>query len=136
MGQPIAERRNYMDTIYAFEQMDHKIYTRKTSGQKSGYSLGTRKALWNYKDSKRHNSSEFEVTDLPAEADMKDFLTALRIAKITTFVVTAKNTALIEALHQMRSLGCSVYGLDTITRNDAEYRVLDDYKVEGIRVML
>ncbi|HRU98619.1 MAG TPA: hypothetical protein P5092_14445 [Ruminococcus sp.] len=125
-----------MDTNYTFEQMDSKIYERKSSGQKSGYSLGARKALWNYNDSKRHNSSEYEVTDLPNESDMEDFLSTLRIAKIATFVVTAKNTALIEALHQMRRLGCTVYGLDTITRNDTEYRVMGNYEVEGIRIML
>lgn len=125
-----------METIYPFEQMDHKIHERKSSGQKSGYSLGARKALWNYKDSKRHNSSEYEVTDLPSETDMEDFLAALRIAKITTFVVTAKDTSLIEALHQMRRLGCTVYGLDKITRNDTEYGVMDDYEVEGIRIMI
>ena len=125
-----------MDISYTFEQMDRNIYERKSNGQKSGYSLGARKALWNYKDSKRHNSSEFEVTDLPSESDMEDFLSTLRIAKVTTFVVTAKSTALIEALHQMRRLGCTVYGLDTITRNDTEYRVMDDYEVEGIRIML
>ena len=125
-----------MDISYTFEQMDRNIYERKSNGQKSGYSLGARKALWNYKDSKRHNSSEFEVTDLPGESDMEDFLSTLRIAKVSTFVVTAKSTALIEALHQMRRLGCTVYGLDTITRNDTEYHVMDDYEVEGIRVML
>ena len=125
-----------MDISYTFEQMDRNIYERKSNGQKSGYSLGARKALWNYKDSKRHNSSEFEVTDLPGEPDMEDFLSTLRIAKVTTFVVTAKSTALIEALHQMRRLGCTVYGLDTITRNDTEFHVMDDYEVEGIRIML
>jgi hypothetical protein len=125
-----------MDISYTFEQMDRNIYERKSNGQKSGYSLGARKALWNYKDSKRHNSSEFEVTDLPSESDMEDFLSTLRIAKVTTFVVTAKSTALIEALHQMRRLGCTVYGLDTITRNDTEYRIMDNYEVEGIRIML
>ena len=125
-----------MDISYTFEQMDRNIYERKSNGQKSGYSLGARKALWNYKDSKRHNSSEFEVTDLPSESDMEVFLSTLRIAKVTTFVVTAKSTALIEALHQMRRLGCTVYGLDTITRNDTEYHVMDDYEVEGIRIML
>ena len=125
-----------MDISYTFEQMDRKIYERISNGQKSDYSLGARKALWNYRDSKRHNSSEFEVTDLPGESDMEDFLTTLRIAKITTFVVTAKSTALIEALHQMRRLGCTVYGLDTITHNDTEYHVMDDYEVEGIRIML
>ena len=125
-----------MDISYTFEQMDRNIYERKSNGQKSGYSLGARKALWNYNDSKRHNSSEFEVTDLPSESDMEDFLATLRIAKVTTFVVTAKSTALIEALHQMRRLGCTVCGLDTITRNDTEYRVMDDYEVEGIRIML
>lgn len=125
-----------MDISYTFEQMDRNIYERKSNGQKSGYSLGARKALWNYKDSKRHNSSEFEVTDLPSESDMEDFLSTLRIAKVTTFVDTAKSTALIEALHQMRRLGCTVYGLDTITRNDTEYHVMDDYEVEGIRIML
>ena len=125
-----------MDISYTFEQMERNIDERKRNGQKSGYSLGARKALWNYNDSKRHNCSEFEVTDLPGESDMEDFLATLRIAKITTFVVTAKSTALIEALHQMRRLGCTVYGLDTITRNDTEYRVMDDYEVEGIRIML
>ena len=125
-----------MDISYTFEQMDRNICERKSNGQKSGYSLGARKALWNYKDSKRHNSSEFEVTDLPSESDMEDFLSTLRIAKVTTFVVTAKSTVLIEALHQMRRLGCTVYGLDTITRNDTEYHVMDDYEVEGIRIML
>jgi len=135
-GQPNAERRKYMDIIYTFEQMDRKIYERKSNGQKSGYSLGARKALWNYKDSRRHNSSEYEVTDLPNEGDMEDFLNTLRIANITTIVVTAKTTVLIEALHQMRRLGCTVYGLDSITRNDTDYHVMDDYEVEGIRVML
>ena len=125
-----------METIYTFEQMDRKIYERISNGQKSGYSLGARKALWNYKDSKRHNSSEYEVTDLPDETDMEDFISALRIAKITSFVVTARNTALIEALHQMRRLGCTVHGLDTITRNDTEYRVMGEYEVEGIRIMI
>ena len=125
-----------MDISYTFEQMDRNIYERKSNGQKSGYSLGARKALWNYKDSKRHNSSEFEVTDLPSESGLEDFLSTLRIAKVTTFVVTAKSTALIEVLHQMRRLGYTVYGLDTITRNDTEYHVMDDYEVEGIRIML
>lgn len=125
-----------MDANTTFEMMDRTIYERKTNGQKSSYSLGARKALWNYNDSKRHNSSEYEVTDLPDENCMADFIETLRTAGITTFVVTAKNTALIEALHQMRRLGCTVYGLDTITRNDTEYRVMDDYEVEGIRITI
>lgn len=125
-----------METNNFFEQMDAKICERKSSGQKSGYSLGARKAMMNYSDSKRHNSSEYEVTDLPNEDCMKDFIETIRLAEITTFVITAKTTVLIEALHQMRKLGCTVYGLDTITRNDTEFRVMDDYEVEGIRIML
>lgn len=136
---PGSERRKekiYMETNHFFEQINAKINERKSSGQKSGYSLGTRKALWNYNDSKRHNSSEYEVTDLPSEDSMEDFIETLRSAGITTFVITAKTTALIEALHQLRRLGCTVYGLDTITRNDTEFRVMDDYEVEGIRITL
>lgn len=125
-----------METNHFFEQMDAKILERRSSGQKSGYSLGARKALMNYRDSQRHNSSEYEVTDLPNEDCMKDFIETIRLAEITTFVITAKTTVFIEALHQMRKLGCTVYGLDTITRNDTEFRVMDDYNVEGIRIML
>lgn len=103
-----------------FEQMIAKIKECKSNGNKSDYVAGEIVALLNYNDSKRHNSDKFEVTNIPI-AQLTDFIETLRKAEITDFVVTAEQTDVIEALHEMQKLGCVVNGLDIVTRIDSCY---------------
>lgn len=116
------------------EQMIAKMKECKANGNKSDYVTGAIVALLNYNDSKRHNSDKFEVTDIPTQ--LTDFIETLRKAEITDFVVTAKQTNVIEALHEMQKLGCVVSGLDIVTRVDTEFGVMDTYEVKGIRVSI
>ena len=118
-----------------FEQMIAKIKECKSNGNKSDYVAGEIVALLNYNDSKRHNSDKFEVTNIPI-AQLTDFIETLRKAEITDFVVTAEQTDVIEALHEIQKLGCVVNGLDIVTRIDTEFGVMGTYEVEGIRVSI
>lgn len=102
---------------------------------KVNYVAGTIFALWNYIDSRRHNSDKFEVTDIQI-AQLTDFIETLRKAEITDFVVTAKQTDVIEALHEMQKLGCVVRGLDIVTRVDTKFGVMGTYEVKGIQVSI
>lgn len=118
-----------------FEQMIANMKECKSNGNKSDYVAGAIVALLNYNDSKRHNSDKFEVTNIPI-AQLTDFIETLRNAEITDFVVTAEQTNVIEALHEMQKLGCVVSGLDIVTRVDTEFCVMGTYDVKGIRVSI
>lgn len=125
-----------MKRIDLFENMCNKFSELNRDGKKSDFSWGELVALKNYTESKRHNSSEFEVTELPDEFSTDDFINVLRAANIKSFIVTAKNTMVIDTLHHMSELGCTVCGLDAVVRNDTEYGVMGVYQVNGIRIKL
>lgn len=125
-----------MERIDLFEAMCNKFSELKRDGKKSDFSCGELDALRNYIASKRHNSSEFEVTELPGAWNTGDFIKVLRAANLKSFIVTAKDTWVIDILHRMSELGCTVCGLDAVVRNDTEYGVMGVYQVNGIRIKL
>lgn len=125
-----------MKQIDLFENMRNKFSELKCDGKILGFSWGELVALKNYTESKRHNSSEFEVTELPEAWCTGDFINVLRAANIKSFIVTAKDTRVIDTLHRMSEFGCTVCGLDAVVRNDTEYDVMGVYQVNGIRIKL
>lgn len=93
-------------------------------------------AYHNYKESVRHNSSMYEVTELPYDNAIQEFIQTLREAEVLSFVVTAKCTELIPTLWNMVNSGCSLIGLIEVDRSDSEYNVMGDYKVQGLLLSL
>lgn len=117
-----------MGKIDLFESMKEKI----KNGMK--YSSGEMYALYNYQDSVRHNSSEFEVTETPSGNETATFLRTIYASGVTTFILTEKSTTIIEFLHAASKYNWNIAGLDFVTRVDTEFNVMDEYQVEGVRI--
>lgn len=108
--------------------------------EKLNYNFKTRSGKWfayyNYKESVRHNSSMYEVTELPYDNAIQEFIQTLREADVSSFVVTEKCTELIPTLWNLVNSGCSLIGLVEVDRSDSEYNVMGDYKVQGFLLSL
>lgn len=124
------EKISYLEEIYA------KTMEARVNNQPPPCSIGENRVVRNYLDSLRHETSEFEVNDLPYERDEDDFLRTLRLAGVKEIIITDKSTDLLRCLHAFIRLGCTMVGLATITRKEKCYDEIVDYSLEGIRIRL
>lgn len=124
------EKISFLEEIYA------KTMEARTNNQITPYSVGEKMAVRNYLNSLRHETSEFEVNDLPFERDEEDFIRTLRLAGVKEIIVTDKSTDLLRCLHAFIRLGCTMVGLATITRKEKCYDEIVDFSLEGIRIRL
>ena len=92
----------------------------------------------NYKDQLRHQPMEhvfaesyFDVSDLPLVEYTEGFLNVLEENGILDFVITNRNTAIIEVLAEMQKFGWVCDGIKTVPRN---YGELEWEDVSGIYV--
>jgi hypothetical protein len=118
------------------EKLGNIAKSYKDTGMKSGLTLGQRLALRNYDDCIRHNSSDFEITELPPESILEDFMNTILLADIHSMVITAKDTSVIEFLHLIQRRGWHIQGLEKIDRKDTGCFGVYDYDVPGIRVKI
>lgn len=124
------EKISFLEEIYA-KSVDARMNNRIPP-----YSVGEKMAVRNYLNSLRHETSEFEVNDLPFERDEEDFIKTLRLAGVKEIIVTDKNIHLIRCLHTFIRLGCTMVGLATITRKEKCYDEILESTLEGIRIRL
>lgn len=82
--------------------------------------------------SKQHGSDIFECDTMPFERDMPDFLNTLRDAGVTRFAITEKSTALMDDMHSLASLGCSLEGLGKVTRTEERYGETETYTLPAV----
>ena len=117
--------------------MDKNKYLENLLSKDNRLNNGTYCALLNYKESIRHNSDEYEITELPyKDEDYFDFVETLRKAEIMTAIITAKCVDIIDALFVFKDLKCTILRLDRVTRIDTEHNVMGEYKRNGIRIKL
>lgn len=108
----------------------------KDTGIKSGLTYGQILCLRNYQDCLRHNSSAFEITELPGDTYLEEFMVTLIMADVYSFVITAKDTAVIEFLHLIKKRGWKITSLEVVNRKDTGCFGVYDYDVPGLRVSL
>ena len=82
--------------------------------------------------SKLQGSDTFECEDLPFENDLPDFVNTLKAAGVTRFAVTDRSTALMESMHCLANLGCSLEGLGKVTRTEERYGETETYTLPAV----
>jgi len=128
-----TEREN--NTLKAEEStMKNNTYfqTMEQADNKSTFTDGQLKAYRAWIESTLHESSAFEVQDLPWDRDTHDFVATLRAAGITEFAVTDQSTALMRLIHLLAAEGCAMQGLCTVSRNEARWGTEETTEHPGI----
>ena len=109
-----------------FETME----ARSRAGEEFPTGMGyAHRAWWK---SKQHGSDIFECETMPFERDMHDFVNTLRAAGVTRFAVTEKSTALLDDMHCLASLGCSLEGLGKVIRTEERYGETETYTLPAV----
>ena len=80
------------------------------------FSAGYMKAYWAWQNSIDHSSDAFEVSELPWEKDVHDFVACLKEAGVREFAITDRSTALMDVLHALGKEGCQMRGLCEVKR--------------------
>ena len=82
------------------------------------FSYGQLAALRSWENSVNHNSGEFECEDLPVEEHIASFLHTLKAARIKTFVVTERSTALMANLYLIANMGWKMEEVCVLKRDE------------------
>lgn len=113
----------------AVKEMDEKEETELPKP----FTAGEAKALNQYRRSTRDGADAFEISDLPWNYELTDYVKTLRAAGITTAVVTDESTALMDGIYGLANLGCRMAGLQTVTReNDHRFGSKEPVRKNGI----
>ena len=115
------QTRNYFENLRENNENDASKVAR-----------GTMAAYWCYMNTIDYNSSELECRDMPWERDISDFVNTLREAGVETFAITEKSTSLLENLHALAELGCTIDCLCTVNRK----RAYGEEEVPAIRIKI
>lgn len=99
------------DGVRAFDEREKKEFPYP-------FTSGANKALAEYDRNIQNGTDAFEISELPWDYELADFINTLRKAGIATAVVTDHSTGLMDGIYGMNSLGCRMNGLKTITRSD------------------
>lgn len=82
------------------------------------FSSGANKALIEYDRSLQNGTDCFEVSDLPWDKELPDFVRMLQNAGVKTIVITDQSTGLMDGIYGMTALGCEMIGLRKVMRED------------------
>jgi len=130
-----TERKKIKDAILAAKDIDEealKAWYAEEEKHPFPFSKGQMTAYYSWANSLMRNTDAFEVNDLPWEKDTPDFIKALKAAGISHIVVTDRSTALMEGIHLLMELGCTMTGLETVTRREERWGDEEATKMPGI----
>lgn len=99
-----------------FEGMNEMIDNQRKYGGNFPYSRGDMDALRTYNRCRKNGIEELECSELPWLEDVEDFVNTMKEAGAEFFIITDEGTALMECIHRMTDLGCSIDGTYRVTR--------------------
>lgn len=107
-----------MEKNFYLEQLveQHNRFRAGESNQRLG--SGQMTAMRNYVNSLRHGSELYEITQLPSEDYIDEFMTQLIMADVCTVAITARDTSLIDFLRVIYKRGWRLKEVGTLQRHD------------------
>ncbi len=123
------EKNSYLEQLV--EQ--HRKFKAGESDQRLGSGQAT--AMRNYVDSLRHGSELYEITQLPSEDFIDEFMTQLIMADVDIIAITARDTSLIDFLKVIYKRGWRLKEAGTLQRHDCDI-VQEDYTVNCLLMTL
>ena len=130
-----ARKQTLIDT-FGWDSEELKAWYEEDAAAKFPFESGVSKAYRAWTSSIRRQEDELEMDDFLWDKEVKDFISALREAGITSFVYTNQSTAVMENLHAFAAEGCTLAGLCTITRRENRWGDEEPTEVMGIRFTL
>lgn len=130
-----ARKQQIIDTC-GWDSEELKAWYAEDAAAKFPISQGACKAYRVWQRSISRKEDEVEMDDFLWEKEVKDFVEAFRNAGIKTFVYTNQSTAVMENLHQLAAVGCTMQGLCTITRQETRWGDEEPTEVMGVRFSL
>lgn len=123
------EKNSYLEQLV--EQ--HNRFKSGAADQRLGSGQAT--AMRNYVDSLRPGSELYEVTQLPSEDYIDEFMTQLIMADVCTIAITARDTSLIDFLKVIYKRGWRLKEVGTLQRHDCDL-VQENYTVNCLLMTL
>ena len=108
------EKNSYLEQLV--EQ--YRKFKAGETDQRLGSGQAT--AMRNYVDSLRHGSELCEITQLPGEDSIDEFMTQLIMADIDIIAITARDTSLIDFLKVIYKRGWRLKEAGTLQRHDCD----------------
>ena len=100
---------------------------------RNGLPAGGRKAYWAYKLSMDTKNDIFEFCDSLDQNEARDFIYYLRQGIIKEFILTIRNTYLMETIFALTASGCILMGPGLVTRNYTSEGKRCKKTVQGLR---
>ena len=129
-------RKQEIINTYGWDSKELDAWFEEDAAVKYPIEQGTCKAYRAWETSINRKEDELEMDEFLWEAEVQDFVEALRSAGIKSFVYTNQSTAVMENLHQFAAAGCTMLGLCTITRQENRWGEEKAVEVIGIRFSL
>ncbi len=107
----------------------------KTSGTHS-YTEGQIIAYHAWKYNKDRAAGVLEVSSIPYEKDIPDFVKTLREAGIKEFIITDSSSGLMSGLHGFADNGCHIESICRITRGKICNCEIENTEIKGISMTL
>ena len=130
-----ARKQQIIDTL-GWDSDELKAWYEEDAAAKFPFESGVSKAYRAWAQSLSRKEDELEMDDFLWDKEVADFIEALRVAGIETFVYTNQSTAVMENLHAFAAQGCTMTGLCTITRQETRWGDEEPTEVMGIRFSL
>ena len=126
-------RTQRLIAIHDCNDPEFKRLKAEEENAKFPYTAGQDAAYYAWDRSIRMKSSELESDELVYKTHLQDFVNTLREAGFTELVVTDTTSFLMDGLHELNKLGCTMKGLCEITRGINYYGEEETVSVRGIR---
>ena len=130
-----ARKQQIIDTL-GWDSDELKAWYEEDKAAAFPFEQGACKAYRAWAGSIAKQEDEVEMEDFLWEREVADFVDTLRAAGIKTFVYTNQSTAVIENLHQLAAVGCTMDGLCTVIRKETRWGDEEETQIMGIHFTL
>lgn len=130
------ERKQQIINTFGWDSKELDAWYEEDNAATYPISQGACKAYRAWETSIKRQEDELEMDDFLWEAEIENFIDALRKAGFESFVFTNQSTAVMENLHSFAKAGCKMEGLCTITRKECRWGEEETREILGIRFTL
>lgn len=127
------EKKQAIIDTFGWDSPEMKDWYMYKETLQNPFSSGVMKAYRAWKDMICRNEEELVLGDFLWDREVADFVNALRLAGIVTFIYTNRGTSVMDNLHDLADNGCQMVGLCTISRIENRWGEEEEELVPGIR---